>query len=516
MSQEHELDERLRQRVASLYEREAPAAVDVAARARALGEAWRVQRRARRRRVQVVALSCGVMAAAAGVLIVLRGGWLQPSAAGKTPQPMAAAGCRLPEAPAWSVAAGGQRVLALGALGRLVGDGKVVASSACELRLEVADGTLAGQLHALRPSRIVIATVGGSVIVTGTRFSVRAREDELRVVLAAGKVRVEEPGGAVQELDAGHVLSRRGGGAASTLPLSAAEASRLDQLLGLAEDDERAVLTSTVAEEIAANDDRHAIAARDGVGAQPSGVVTERTDVAAASPRRTTERPTRIGNPAAPGGENGGRASRRGAAHDGAQTADFAPAASRRPAGGATRVLDDGNDAARTDAESTRGSAPARERPPAGEAAAPAANSRAAEDGSGSSFTCDARRDGAADSGELLAEGELARRKGRLALARRCYAAAADGGNADAEVALLRWVRLELDHDALEHASALLTRHAREYARPILAAEAAWLGVQVLAARGESDSARAAAEELIRAHATTPQARAARAWLRQQ
>jgi hypothetical protein len=131
------------------------------------------------------------------------------------------------------------------------------------------------------------------------------------------------------------------------------------------------------------------------------------------------------------------------------------------------------------------------------------------------SFTCDERRDGAADSGELLAEGERARKQGRPSLARRCYAAAADGGNADAEVALLRWARFELDHEALDRAGALLARHAREYARPTLAAEAAWLEVQVLAARGDNERARAAAEALIRAHATTPQARAARAWLRQ-
>jgi hypothetical protein len=87
--------------------------------------------------------------------------------------------------------------LALAGLGELVTqphtEVSVESSSACELALRLRSGTLAGDLHSLRPARLLIRTDHGEVVVTGTRFSVHSDAD-LEVLLENGVVDVQLQG----------------------------------------------------------------------------------------------------------------------------------------------------------------------------------------------------------------------------------------------------------------------------------------------------------------------------------
>jgi hypothetical protein len=110
----------------------------------------------------------------------------------------------------------------------------------------------------------------------------------------------------------------------------------------------------------------------------------------------------------------------------------------------------------------------------------------------------------------LLAAAEAARRAGRIADARSAYGAASRGQSDAAEVALLRWVRLELDEHAPANAQRLLDSHQRRFTRGRLGAEAGFQQVQVFQALGELDRAKQAARELLARYPETPQAAAAR------
>jgi hypothetical protein len=115
---------------------------------------------------------------------------------------------------------------------------------------------------------------------------------------------------------------------------------------------------------------------------------------------------------------------------------------------------------------------------------------------------------------ELLAQAESERRRGQLSRARALYKqASARVHEDDAEVALLRWLRLELESRAFAAAGQLLKAHARDFGRAKLQAEAAWLGVSLLREQGKAEAARAAARDLMRRFPGTPQADAASGYL---
>jgi hypothetical protein len=94
------------------------------------------------------------------------------------------------------------------------------------------------------------------------------------------------------------------------------------------------------------------------------------------------------------------------------------------------------------------------------------------------------------------------------------YAQASAGRDGDAEVALLRWSRLELDARAFPRVAQLLARHARRFEAGTLHAEAAWLRVLMLREQGDQDAARSAARALIERFPRQPQAQAAQTLLR--
>ncbi len=113
---------------------------------------------------------------------------------------------------------------------------------------------------------------------------------------------------------------------------------------------------------------------------------------------------------------------------------------------------------------------------------------------------------------ELLAAAERERRAGQLDEARALYREAGSAAGPDAEVALLRWARLELDEQP-QAALDVLTRYRARYARRArLGAEAMFLEVQVLDKLGRRDEARQRARELVRRYPDSPHARAASAW----
>lgn len=116
-------------------------------------------------------------------------------------------------------------------------------------------------------------------------------------------------------------------------------------------------------------------------------------------------------------------------------------------------------------------------------------------------------------SAELLAKAERERKAGALAAARTLYAAASRFGDDDAEVALLRWARLELSDGQPVRASSLLVAHTKRFRRGKLGAEAAWLNVDIMRTRGEGERAQRGARQLIEKYPGTPQADAARAYL---
>lgn len=155
----------------------------------------------RRQRVYWGSAAAATLAAAAAVLVYVRASDLQLTAAphaqvARAPQAPVES-CRLPLLAADGFAGAAGTRLALGALGELVTqphtEVSVESSSACELALRLRSGTLAGDLHSLRPARLLIRTDHGEVLVTGTRFSVRSDAD-LEVLLETGVVDVQLAG----------------------------------------------------------------------------------------------------------------------------------------------------------------------------------------------------------------------------------------------------------------------------------------------------------------------------------
>ena len=119
----------------------------------------------------------------------------------------------------------------------------------------------------------------------------------------------------------------------------------------------------------------------------------------------------------------------------------------------------------------------------------------------------------ALDAEALATRGAARERAGDLAGARADYRAAMTMSGLAAEAACLSLARLELRAGRAAAARSTLRTHRARFAGGSLAVEAAWLAVQVERTAGRSDEARALAEQLVRDHAGTAQARAAQAWL---
>lgn len=117
-------------------------------------------------------------------------------------------------------------------------------------------------------------------------------------------------------------------------------------------------------------------------------------------------------------------------------------------------------------------------------------------------------------SAMLLERAEHERRRGHLSEARTLYGQAAGMGDENGEVALLRWVRLELQTRSLSRVEPLLQRHTQRFPAGKLKAEAAWLRVQLLSEQGDHAAASRAARDLLQRFPNTPQASAAEALLR--
>jgi len=109
----------------------------------------------------------------------------------------------------------------------------------------------------------------------------------------------------------------------------------------------------------------------------------------------------------------------------------------------------------------------------------------------------------------LLERAEAERRAQHFAEARALYRAAAQHNDDSAEVALLRWVRLELEVSDPQAAARVLTQHGRRFARGRLGAEAGWLEVQISQALQQPQRAHEAAQKLRARFPGTPQADAA-------
>lgn len=110
---------------------------------------------------------------------------------------------------------------------------------------------------------------------------------------------------------------------------------------------------------------------------------------------------------------------------------------------------------------------------------------------------------------ELLARAERERRAGQLDTARALYREAGALRGADAEVALLRWARLELSAHAPTAARDVLARYRQHFARGRLAAEASWLELRTLEELGQTAEAKAVARKLIASFPDSPHAQAA-------
>lgn len=110
---------------------------------------------------------------------------------------------------------------------------------------------------------------------------------------------------------------------------------------------------------------------------------------------------------------------------------------------------------------------------------------------------------------ELLARAERERRTGQLDAARALYREAGTLRGADAEVALLRWARLELSAHAPTAARDVLTRYRQRFARGRLAAEAGWLELRTLEELGQKAEAKEVARKLIQTYPDSPHAQAA-------
>jgi hypothetical protein len=117
---------------------------------------------------------------------------------------------------------------------------------------------------------------------------------------------------------------------------------------------------------------------------------------------------------------------------------------------------------------------------------------------------------------ELLVEAERARREGDRTRARAHYRRASRAVGGDAEVALLRWARMELEDARAREARAVLrhyrARHGHQLERARFGAEAIYLEIEILNALGAAEQARARRAELLRRYPDSPQAKAAQAW----
>jgi len=358
------LSERLREQVAALHEpADQSAALGGEAQRRVVqqlvAEASRLKRR-RRQRVWLGSGAGALLLAAAAMLAYLR-------TSAPASQPMAAARavpavempCRLPAVTDTALAA---ETLALGELGELVTQPDtqvhVESSQPCELVLRLRSGTLAGDLHNLRPARLLIRTDHGEVIVTGTRFSVHS-DAELEVLLDTGVVDVQLQGAGTLRLTPRTRLHK-----GQRAALSSDDARRLDGWLKPAP---------------------HA--------------------------------------PPPPAPEN--------------------------------RPLFESSSAA-------------------------------------------------------LMAAEASRRAGRSASAREAYRFASGSKDGNAEVALLRWARFELEQAAPATALRLVADHKRRFARGVLGADARFIEVQAHKALGHSARAEQAARTLMQRYPDTPQSAAAR------
>ncbi|MFI5308266.1 MAG: hypothetical protein ACHQ53_12975 [Polyangiales bacterium] len=381
------LDPELQRRL-SAAAREPGSALDAQAQQRVLAavvaEGARLARERRRARI---ATGVGAIALAAAALI----GWF--SRAERAPLPQSApaiAACGLPSgagAPSFVRGDDGKQRLALHGYGLLVAEPSaelgVERAEACELTIDLSHGAVAGDLHSLRPARLRIRNALGEVVITGTRFSVRA-DGAFEVVLLSGVVDVLDAKQPPLQLTPGHVLRRSAAGQRGSIAA-------------------------------ASDDDGRALAELLAVGA---------------------------------------------------------PAATREP-----------NRAQAVDAGS-----PAQAR---------------------------ATHKTPADSAALLAAAEAERRRGHLVQARALYAEAGSRADGNAEVALLRWTRLELEAGDAAAAERVLARYRQRFAQARLDAEASWLEVRVLLQLGRSEEARGAARTLAQRFPATPQAAAARKLLSQ-
>ncbi len=374
---EQELDPRLQRRLSAAASSETTLGPQAQQRviARVVAEGARLARARRRRRIGLFA---GTLAAAAAALL----GWRSLAPRAPEPQaPAAAVACGLPSgasAPRLVRGDDGKQRLSLGAYGLLVAEPSaalaVERASACELTITLRQGAVAGDLHSLRPARLRIRSALGEVVITGTRFSVRA-DGAFEVVLLSGVVEVLGPAQPALRLTPGHVLRRGAAGRGDSIaPASDADGRALRELLAA------------------------------GAPAPP---------------------PARSGDAGAP-----------------AQ-----PHAARKPP---------------------------------------------------------------ASSALLLAAAESARRRGQLDQARTLYAQAGARPDPNAEVALLRWARLELESGDGTAAQRVLARYRQRFPHARLDAEASWLEVRVLLQLGRKEQARAAAAALVRGFPSTPQATAAR------
>lgn len=196
-----QLDRRLREQVASLHKPPSGTLDDMplgtAAQRRVLhalkAEAARLRRK-REQRSQWLIGGTATLLAAAAVLLFVRTGTQPANTASTRSEVEYGAACRLPVLSAGSLPTVRGTTLQLDALGSLVAQPlsqlAIESSSACELVVRLSAGTLAGDLHSLRPARLVIRTQHGEVVVTGTRFSVHS-DAGLEVLLESGVVDVQ-------------------------------------------------------------------------------------------------------------------------------------------------------------------------------------------------------------------------------------------------------------------------------------------------------------------------------------
>jgi Tfp pilus assembly protein PilF len=144
-----------------------------------------------------------------------------------------AAACSLPAGHLAIARGEAGQLLALGPHGELSADPDtamhVLSSSACELRISIARGRVAVDVHALSPARLVLETPFGEVHVRGTQFGVDVNEG-LLVSLLQGVIDVRT-GDAQQTLVAGQTLRRSRGSAAQVAPMTGDEREQVLDVL---------------------------------------------------------------------------------------------------------------------------------------------------------------------------------------------------------------------------------------------------------------------------------------------